>query len=72
VFYDISFGDLDIGILDEQGNVLSEDGTAVANGCAVAAIGNGVYYVVVTGANNVDSNRYELLIRSFTTPQTCP
>jgi hypothetical protein len=53
-------------------NSLSQDGTAVTNGCAAAAIANGVYYVAVVGANNVDSNTYELLIRSFTKAQSCP
>jgi hypothetical protein len=75
VFYDISMGDLDIGIFTYDGhqlNSLSVDGTAVTNGCAAAAISNGIYYVVVAGANNVDSNRYELLIRSFAQAQTCP
>jgi len=72
IFYDISMGDLDVAILDGSGNVLSEDGTAVTNGCAAAAIGSGVFYVVVVGANNLGVNNYQLLIRSFTTPQTCP
>jgi hypothetical protein len=72
IFYDISMGDLDVAIVDSSGNVLSEDGTAVTNGCAAALISNAVYYAVVVGANNVDSNRYEILIRSFTTQQTCP
>jgi hypothetical protein len=74
-FYDISKGDLDVGIFTYDGhqmNSLSQDGSAVTNGCAAAAIANGVYYVAVTGANNVDSNTYELLIRSFTKAQTCP
>jgi hypothetical protein len=71
-FYDISKGDLDIGIYDAQLNPLSVDGTAVTNGCTSAAITNQVYYVVVAGANNVDVNTYELLIRSFSMPKTCP
>jgi hypothetical protein len=75
VFYDISMGDLDIGIYTYDGkelHSLSVDGTAVTNGCTAAAISNGVYYVVVAGANNVDVNRYELLIRSFAAAQQCP
>jgi hypothetical protein len=72
IFYDISMGDLDVGILDSSLNVLSVDGTAVSNGCAAAAIGQNLFYVVVVGANNIDSNRYEILLESFTTPQTCP
>jgi hypothetical protein len=71
-FYDISMGDLDLGIYDAQMNPLSVDGTSVSNGCASAAIQQGVYYVVVGGANNIDVNRYELLIRSFANPKTCP
>ena len=53
-------------------NPLSLDGTAVTNGCAAAVITNSVFYVVVTGANNVDVNRYELLIRLFSSPTACP
>ncbi len=71
-FYDISMGDLDIGIYDSKLNQLVVDGTAVTNACAAASISNAVYYVVVAGANNVDVNRYDLQIRSFTTAQTCP
>jgi hypothetical protein len=75
IFYDVSQGDLDVGIFTWDGHSLSSlsvDGTAATNGCAAAAISNGVYYVVVAGANNVDVNKYELLIRSFAKPQTCP
>jgi hypothetical protein len=72
VFYDISLGDLDIAITDAAGNIVVADGTAVANGCVAAQVTNNVFYVVVTGANNVDVAPYELLIRSFTTAQTCP
>ena len=72
IFYDITFGDLDVAILDDAGSPISVDGTAVSNGCVAAAVTNRVYYVVVAGANNVDVNNYELLIRSFSTPQTCP
>jgi hypothetical protein len=72
VFYDISMGDLDVAILDKNGNLLSVDGTAVTNACVSAFVTNSVYYVVVTGANNVDVNRYDILIRAFSTPKTCP
>jgi hypothetical protein len=75
VFYDISMGDLDIGIFTYDGhqlNSLSVDGTAVTNGCAAAAIQDGIYYVVVAGANNVDVNRYELLVRTFSAAMSCP
>jgi hypothetical protein len=72
LFYDISYGDLDIGIFDKNGRSLSTDGTAVSNGCVSALVGADTYYVVVTGANNMDSNRYDLRIRTFTsTSVTC-
>jgi hypothetical protein len=69
--YDITFGDLDLGIFDSNLNPMSLDGTAVANACAAASISNGVYYVIVVGANNVDVNNYSLLIRSFAKPTSC-
>jgi len=72
VIYDITLGDLDVAIVDAAGNIVAADGTAVANGCAVTPVQNGVYYVVVTGANNVDVNNYEALIRTFTTAHACP
>jgi hypothetical protein len=71
VFYDISYGDLDIGIYDASLNPLSVDGTQTKDGCVAAQIQNGTYYVVVVGANNVDANRYQLLIRSYTMPHAC-
>jgi hypothetical protein len=71
-FYDISLGDVDIAIVDSTGHLLASDGTAVANGCTTATIGSDVYYVVVTGAGNLDVNRYELLIRSFAASRSCP
>ena len=77
-FYDISYGDLDIGIYDGNMNQLVVDGTAVTNACAAASITNqtptssGIYYVVVAGANNVDVNKYELLIRTFAKSMPCP
>jgi hypothetical protein len=72
VFYDIMYGDLDIAILDSLGNLLASDGTAVTNGCTTALISSGIYYVVVAGANNTGTNRYELRTQAFTTAQTCP
>jgi hypothetical protein len=72
VFYDITYGDLDIAILDEHGSLLASDGTAVTNGCTTAVISSGVYYVVVAGANHTGTNRYQLSIRAFTAAQTCP
>ena len=72
VFYDISMGDLDVGIYDSQMKQLVVDGTAVTNACAAAAISNGIYYVVVAGANNIDVNSYDILIRSFSMAKTCP
>jgi hypothetical protein len=71
-FYDISMGDLDLALYDSSMNLLSADGTSVTNACAAAAIMNGIYYVVVAGANNVGVNRYDLQIRSYTKPTTCP
>jgi hypothetical protein len=72
IFYDVSYGDLDIGIFDSQGKLLAADATAVTNGCCVASVGSGVYYVVVVGAKNMDSNRYDIRIRTFSTTHTCP
>lgn len=71
LFYDIDYGDLDVGILDAGGTLLAGDGTALSNGCVTAPIGPGVYYVVVAGAANLDVNHYELRVRSFTRPTTC-
>lgn len=71
VFYQIDYGDLDVGIFDETGRMLASDGTSVTNACAAASVAPGVYYVVVAGANGEDVNRYDLRIRTFTTPRTC-
>jgi hypothetical protein len=71
--YDIAYGDLDVAILDETGRALDTEGTAVSNACLVMAASRpSVYYVAVVGANNVDSNRYELRIRTFSQGATCP
>jgi hypothetical protein len=72
LFYDITYGDLDVAILDAQGNPLASDGTAVSNGCVAALVALGPSYVVVAGANNTAVNRYEIHIQSFSTPHTCP
>jgi hypothetical protein len=72
VFYDITFGDLDVAILDANGNVLAADGTAETNACVTTSIGEGVYYAVVRGANDVDVNRYDVQISSYTSSQACP
>jgi hypothetical protein len=66
LFYDIQYGDLDLGIFDASGHPIATDGSAVSNGCVVTAVGAAKYYVVVVGANNTDSNRYELRVRTFT------
>jgi hypothetical protein len=72
VFYDISRGDLDVGIVDDGGALLASDGTAQKDACATAKPARaGTYYVVVTGANDVDVNRYDLRVRTFSKPTTC-
>jgi hypothetical protein len=72
LFYDITYGDLDVGVYDASGYLLASDGTAITNGCIVASVQKNTYYVVVAGANNVDSNNYELRIRTFSNAPTCP
>jgi hypothetical protein len=72
ITYDIAYGDLDVGLYDTSGHALATDGTAVANGCVAALVTPAKYYVVVVGANNVDSNRYTLNVRSFSASQSCP
>lgn len=72
VFYDVSYGDLDVGIFDDTGRLLASDGSAVSNGCASFSVNPGVkYYVAVVGANNTDVNRYDLHIRTFSASRTC-
>jgi hypothetical protein len=74
VFYDVSYGDLDVGIFDANGRLLASDGSAVSNGCASFTVnpGPGVkYYVAVVGANNSEVNRYDLHIRTFTASRSC-
>jgi hypothetical protein len=72
IFYDITYGDIDVGIFDSTGRMLAGDGSAVTNGCVAASVGSGVYYVVVVGANNMDVNRYDVRIRTFTASHQCP
>ena len=72
VFYDITFGDLDVAIVDGGGTVLGSDGTAATNACATGPVsGAGTYFVVVVGANDVDVNRYDLRVRTFSKITTC-
>ena len=72
LFYDITFGDLDVAIVDSSGKIVAYDGTSVSDGCTTVPISTGTYYVLVAGANNIDVNNYELLIRSWTAPHPCP
>ena len=72
VFYDITYGDLDVGIFDGGGTLLGSDGTATSDACATGAVsGAGTYFVVVVGANDVDVNRYDLRVRTFTKIANC-
>lgn len=69
--YDVSYGDLDVGIFDSAGMLLASDGSAVSNGCVSSSVSSGVYYVGVVGASAMDVNRYELHIRTFSSPRSC-
>ena len=71
LFYDVTYGDLDVGIFDSTGRLMASDGTAVGNGCAAATVTPGIYYVLVVGAGDVDTNRYDVRIRTFTGAKTC-
>jgi hypothetical protein len=72
VFYDITYGDLDVAILDAGGTQLGSDGTAVSNACATAPVTTaGTYFVVVVGANDFDVNRYDLKITTYTKITSC-
>lgn len=72
LFYDITYGDVDVGIFDAGGTLLGSDGTEVSNGCATAPVGGaGTYFVVVVGANDVDVNRYDLRVRTFSKITSC-
>jgi hypothetical protein len=68
LYYDIQYGDLDVGIFDAQGHALATDGSAVSNGCVTAVVGAAKYYVVVVGANNTDVNQYTMRVLSFSMP----
>ncbi len=73
VFYDITYGDVDVAILDAGGTLIGSDGTAVSNACATAPVaGAGTYFVVVVGAGDVDVNRYALRVRTLSKPAVCP
>lgn len=69
--YDIEYGDLDVAIVNDSGEVLASDGTATANGCVVSKIGFGRFYVGVRGAAGAVNN-YQVRVRTFSSPQTCP
>jgi hypothetical protein len=71
IFYDVKYGDLDVGIFKPDGSLVKGDGTAVTDGCVAATLPAGSYYVGVGGANNMDSNRYDMRIRLYSTPHQC-
>lgn len=72
LFYDITYGDVDVGIFDAGGTLLGSDGTSTSNGCATAPVsGAGTYFVVVVGANDFDVNRYDLRVRTLSKITTC-
>ena len=72
LFYDITYGDVDVGIFDAGGTLLGSDGTAVSNACATAPVSAaGTYFVVVVGANDVDVNRYDLRVRTLSKIAGC-
>jgi len=72
LFYDITYGDLDVGILDPGGTLIGSDGTAQSNACATATVSApGSYFVVVVGASDVDVNRYDLRVRTFSKATAC-
>lgn len=71
LFYDITYGDVDVAITDAAGVMLASDGTARSNGCVTAAASGGTYYVVVVGAYDTDVNHYDIRVRSFTHAAAC-
>lgn len=72
LYYDITYGDLDVGIVDAGGALVGSDGTATSDACATAPVGApGTYFIVVVGANDVDVNRYALRVRTFTKITSC-
>ena len=72
LFYDITYGDVDVGIVDPGGTIVGSDGTATSNACATAAVAApGTYFVVVVGANDLDVNRYDIRIRTLSKIASC-
>jgi hypothetical protein len=71
LLYDIVYGDVDVGIVDANGALLSADGTAQSNACVTASVGAGVYYVVAVGAYDLDVNHYDIRVRTFTRDTAC-
>ena len=71
--YDVKYGDLDVGIFSADGTLVAYDGSATSNGCIAppSQLPAGKYYVGIGGANNKDSNRYDLRIRFFSMAKTC-
>jgi hypothetical protein len=80
IFYDVSYGDLDVGIFDSTLTRLNFDGSAVSDGCTAATIpapdmtnpGKNKFYVLVVGANSRDVNSYELRITAHSMDKQCP
>jgi hypothetical protein len=72
VFYDITYGDLDVGIFDAGGTLLGSDGSALPNACATGPVASpGTFFVVVVGANDLDVNNYDVRIRTFSKVTAC-
>ncbi|HEY2745400.1 MAG TPA: hypothetical protein VGL86_12275 [Polyangia bacterium] len=72
VSYDITYGDLDVAILDAGGTMIGSDGTATSNACATGPVATaGTYFVVVVGANDLDVNRYDVRVSTYTKITTC-
>jgi hypothetical protein len=70
LFYDVSYGDLDVAILDNNGNMVSYDGSSVSNACTTTSASAGTYYVVIEGANG-QVNRYDAKIALYSTAHPC-
>jgi hypothetical protein len=70
LFYEVSYGDLDVAILDNNGNMVSYDGSSTSNACTTASVSAGTYYVAIQGANG-QVNRYDARIRLFSSPHPC-
>ena len=69
--YDVAYGDLDLAIADESGSIVAADGTSISNACVATALQAGTYYVVVVGAENTGSNRYDLRVRTYSQSASC-